>query len=53
MTIPDLASLHRLGAAQQPDWLDQAAVDASVAQLRDLPPLVFAGECDELRADLA
>lgn len=53
MTIPDLASLHRIGAAQQPRWPDQAAVDASVAQLRDLPPLVFAGECDDLRDDLA
>jgi 3-deoxy-7-phosphoheptulonate synthase len=53
VTIPDLASLHRLGAAQQPRWPDQATLDASVAQLRDLPPLVFAGECDDLRTRLA
>jgi 3-deoxy-7-phosphoheptulonate synthase len=53
VTIPDLASLHRLGAAQQPQWPDEAALDASVAQLRDLPPLVFAGECDDLRTRLA
>jgi 3-deoxy-7-phosphoheptulonate synthase len=52
VTIPDLATLHRLGAAQQPHWPDQAAVDASVSQLRDLPPLVFAGECDDLRTRL-
>ena len=40
-------------AAQQPDWPDPAAVASTAATLRTLPPLVFAGECDRLRGDLA
>jgi 3-deoxy-7-phosphoheptulonate synthase len=51
--IPDLASLHALGPAQQPAYPDRAAVDAAVARLRTMPPLVFAGECDELKGKLA
>jgi 3-deoxy-7-phosphoheptulonate synthase len=51
--IPDLASLHALGPAQQPSYSDRAAVDAAVARLRTMPPLVFAGECDELKGKLA
>ncbi|MFP5291102.1 MAG: class II 3-deoxy-7-phosphoheptulonate synthase [Actinomycetes bacterium] len=50
--IPDLADLHALGAAQQPTWPDRGAVDATVARLGKVPPLVFAGECDELKAKL-
>ncbi len=53
MSIPDLASLHALGPAQQPTYADPAAVDAAVARLRTMPPLVFAGECDDLKAKLA
>jgi 3-deoxy-7-phosphoheptulonate synthase len=53
VTVPDLSSLHRLDAAQQPAWPDPGAVDAAVSRLRGLPPLVFAGECDELRGKLA
>ena len=53
VTIPDLASLHALGAQQQPTYPDAAAVDAAVAKLRTQPPLVFAGECDDLRAKIA
>ncbi len=52
-SIPDLAALHALGAAQQPTYPDPLAVDAAVARLRKLPPLVFAGECDELKDKLA
>ena len=51
--IPSLAELHTIGAAQQPTYPDQAALDAAVARLRVLPPLVFAGECDELKAKIA
>src|SRR5690348_16086094 len=52
-SVPDLADLHALGAAQQPTYPDQAAVDAAVTRLRSFPPLVFAGECDELKEKLA
>ena len=47
-TVPDLAALHAMGPAQQPTYPDPAAVDAAVSRLRTQPPLVFAGECDEL-----
>ncbi len=53
MTIPDLPTLHALGAAQQPQWPDTSALDKAVGKLRSVPPLVFAGECDELKAKLA
>ncbi len=52
-TVPDLASLHALGPAQQPTYPDAHAVDASVERLRRMPPLVFAGECDDLTAKMA
>ena len=51
--VPDLAALHALGAAQQPSWPDAAALEAAVGKLRRVPPLVFAGECDELKGKLA
>ncbi len=50
---PDALSWPDLPAAQQPDWPDHSAVEAAVAHLRTLPPLVFAGECDHLRDQLA
>jgi 3-deoxy-7-phosphoheptulonate synthase len=52
VSIPDLATLHALAPSQQPAYPDAAAVDAAVARLRTLPPLVFAGECDALKAQL-
>ena len=52
MTFPDLADLHALGPAQQPAYPDAAAVDLAVSRLRSCPPLVFAGECDELKAKI-
>jgi len=51
--IPSLEELHALGAAQQPNYPDRAAVDAAVDRLRTMPPLVFAGECDELKEKIA
>ena len=42
-----------LPAAQQPDWPDSAALLKAQEILESLPPLVFAGECDELTARLA
>ena len=52
-TVPDLASLHALNPAQQPSYPDRTSVDAAVARLRTAPPLVFAGECDDLKAKIA
>src|SRR4028118_316451 len=51
--IPRLDDLHARGARQQPAWPDATEVDTVVARLRTMPPLVFAGECDNLRAQLA
>ena len=53
VNIPELSDLHALGAAQQPTYADQDAVERSVSRLRQMPPLVFAGECDNLREKLA
>ena len=50
MSIPSLDDLHAMGAAQQPTYVDPSARDAAVQALRKMPPLVFAGECDALRA---
>ncbi|GAB3133859.1 class II 3-deoxy-7-phosphoheptulonate synthase [Marisediminicola antarctica] len=38
---------------QQPEWPDADAVGAASAEIATLPPLVFAGEVDILRARLA
>jgi 3-deoxy-7-phosphoheptulonate synthase len=51
--IPSLAELHRLGAAQQPEYPDADEVARVLAELRHRPPLVFAGECDDLRGKIA
>ena len=43
-------------AAQQPQWPDGPTGEPmakAVAELKALPPLVFAGECDELKARIA
>jgi 3-deoxy-7-phosphoheptulonate synthase len=58
--LADLTALEELAeavrarpAAQQPSWPDQGAVDHVGAELSTLPPLVFAGECDALRDQMA
>jgi len=51
--VPDLEALRALGPAQQPSYDDRAALDSAVARLRTMPPLVFAGECDELKEKVA
>ena len=51
--IPTLEQLHALGPRQQPTYPDAGAVDAAVARLRTAPPLVFAGECDDLTEKIA
>jgi 3-deoxy-7-phosphoheptulonate synthase len=47
------ASWREQTALHQPDWPDQAAVDAARDRLCTLPPLVFAGEARALRESLA
>ncbi len=42
-----------LPAVQQPEWPDPQALAEVVAELASYPPLVFAGECDELKSSLA
>ncbi len=45
-----------LVAAQQPNWPggpEGAAIQSAVTELKSFPPLVFAGECDDLKARIA
>ena len=49
----DLDAWRALPTAQQPDWPDPAHVRAVTAELAQQPPLVFAGECDQLKDRLA
>jgi 3-deoxy-7-phosphoheptulonate synthase len=49
----DLDTWRELPAAQQPDWPEPEQVRAVVAELAGQPPLVFAGECDQLKDRLA
>ena len=56
MTTLDTLFTPGLVAAQQPQWpggADGEAVAKAVAELKMLPPLVFAGECDNLKAKVA
>ena len=46
------SSWRKFPALQQPEWPDQAAVETVLKQLRDLPPLVFAGEARDLQQRL-
>ncbi len=49
----DLDAWRELPVLQQPDWPDPAHVRTVTAELAEQPPLVFAGECDQLRERLA
>jgi 3-deoxy-7-phosphoheptulonate synthase len=49
----DLDTWRGLPAAQQPDWADPTEVSAVAAEIAKQPPLVFAGECDQLKDRLA
>lgn len=53
--MTDLSNLfdRSLLAAQQPSWPDPAELAAVESELRKLPPLVFAGEADALKAKIA
>jgi 3-deoxy-7-phosphoheptulonate synthase len=43
----------RQAVVQQPDWPDTDTLLAATAELASYPPLVFAGECDDLKAKIA
>jgi 3-deoxy-7-phosphoheptulonate synthase len=47
------ASWRARPAAQQPEWPDPTELEAALAEVAKLPPLVFAGEARTLQADLA
>lgn len=53
MRPDDLDAWRELPAVQQPDWPDPERVRAVTAELATQPPLVFAGECDQLKDRLA
>ena len=52
-TFEHLDTYRELEAKQQPSWPDPAALEAAKRELASQPPLVFAGEVDQLRARLA
>jgi 3-deoxy-7-phosphoheptulonate synthase len=47
------SSWRSFPAEQAPDWPDGGQLEAASAELRGMPPLVFAGEARQLRAALA
>ena len=47
------AELRSFPFTQQPTYPDEAALDRVIDTIEQLPPLVFAGECDDLREKLA
>jgi 3-deoxy-7-phosphoheptulonate synthase len=49
----DLESWRELPAVQQPEWPEPELVPVVTAELATQPPLVFAGECDQLKERLA
>ena len=52
MTNLDTLFDENLVAAQQPQW-PAAELSAAVKELKSYPPLVFAGECDDLKSHIA
>ncbi len=51
--FPSLADLQKLSPVQQPTYPDADIVASVVQELRLRPPLVFAGECDDLRSRIS
>lgn len=51
--VAGLDHWRTLAIKQQPSWPDHEAVRAASAEIAALPPLVFAGEVDQLRMRLA
>jgi 3-deoxy-7-phosphoheptulonate synthase len=52
-TPGELDAWRERPAAQQPDWPDPEHVREVAAEIAGQPPLVFAGECDQLKERLA
>lgn len=53
MLTEGLDAWRDLPAAQQPGWPDVELLGRVTAELASYPPLVFAGECDDLKARIA
>jgi len=51
--VSDLDGWRAWPTAQQPEWPDGNTLRAALDELAGLPPLVFAGECDQLKDRLA
>jgi 3-deoxy-7-phosphoheptulonate synthase len=51
--VEGLDNWRALPIKQQPTWLDKDRATAVIAELHRVPPLVFAGEVDNLRESLA
>ena len=51
-TLEGLDAWRKLPIKQQPQWPDAAELNRVTAELATLPPLVFAGEVDQLKARL-
>lgn len=49
-SLADIDTWRGLPAAQQPKWPENHDLEEVVAELRTMPPLVFAGECDNLKS---
>ncbi|MDO5735179.1 MAG: 3-deoxy-7-phosphoheptulonate synthase class II [Propionibacteriaceae bacterium] len=52
-SIMSREELRALPQVQQPSYQDLTALDHAIDTMESLPPLVFAGECDDLRHKLA
>ncbi|MEO7587307.1 MAG: 3-deoxy-7-phosphoheptulonate synthase class II [Arachnia sp.] len=52
-SIMSREELRALPQVQQPSYPDPAALESAIDTMEKLPPLVFAGECDDLRQKLA
>ena len=51
--VEGLDHWRSLPASQQPAWPDADVLKQATAELATYPPLVFAGECDDLKAQIA
>lgn len=52
-TLKGLDAWRDLDPKQQPQYTDPAELGGALEQLRRVPPLVFAGEADQLKAQIA